>query len=644
MNDNTGFLDALRRHLPEYMAQRGQVLGRKNKLIRCINPEHRDSTPSMNYLANTCRLYCFGCGARYDVFDVIGLDYPDCDTFKKRVARACELFGYAVPESFSPQSELPQAAPARSQTPGIAAKSAAKNAAGSASVDKTEAALTKESGYNEWIEQGIAECGIGGNYFARRGITPQLCERFKLFESQGRAVMPVINGGVCTCYCARALHDSVTPRYKNSAGVMELFGADYLTGTGRGGALFVTESVFDALSVEQCGFQAVALCGAANVRRFIETCAQNPAAARSYCIFAAGDNDGAGQRMNSALIEGLGRLGVTCEAFEIPFGCKDMNEALVKDYSGLRAALAAAGDAGSASYLAQNACACLDSLLDGSGVCADAIPTGFEALDSVLDGGLYPGLYILGAVSSVGKTSFVLQLADNIAASGGDVLFFSLEMSRRELVAKSLSRLSKAVTSRQALRGQFPASGKAGQAFSSAVASYRGFAKNIFLREGLSDVDVREVAETLKSHVRYRGKKPVVFIDYLQILRPLDFRSTEKQNMDRAVVELKRISRDFDVPVFALSSFNRDSYRSGASMEAFKESGALEYSSDVLLGLQLAGVGESGFNADAARKRSPRKMELVLLKNRNGISHARLPFDYDARHSFFSESSHAANK
>ena len=51
----------------------------------------------------------------------------------------------------------------------------------------------------------------------------------------------------------------------------------------------------------------------------------------------------------------------------------------------------------------------------------EAIPTGFAQLDTELDGGLYAGLYVLGAVSSLGKTTFLLQTADQIAEAGTDV-------------------------------------------------------------------------------------------------------------------------------------------------------------------------------------------------------------------------------
>lgn len=71
------------------------------------------------------------------------------------------------------------------------------------------------------------------------------------------------------------------------------------------------------------------------------------------------------------------------------------------------------------------------------------IPTGFINIDRKLGGGWEEGnLYVIGAESSIGKTSLLLQIGDNLSKAGADVLFFSLEMSRKELMAKSLSRVS----------------------------------------------------------------------------------------------------------------------------------------------------------------------------------------------------------
>ena len=70
-------------------------------------------------------------------------------------------------------------------------------------------------------------------------------------------------------------------------------------------------------------------------------------------------------------------------------------------------------------------------------------PLGFEKIDKLLNGGLPNGLITLGAIPSLGKTTFMLQVADNMASlDNTKVLFFSLEMSRYNLISKSLSRLT----------------------------------------------------------------------------------------------------------------------------------------------------------------------------------------------------------
>jgi len=614
MNQNDRLLDELRGYLPEYMAQKRMVVGRGKKLIRCINPQHSDSTPSMSYYPKTKKLHCFGCGATYDLFDVIRMDYPDCDSFPRQVKKACELFGVPFPEDFGrdPAASPAPRAGARAAAPAGAAPLRALTPAARISPPAPEKPAEPPADYGALVEEGLRKYGAGGAYFAARGIPQRLCEKYSLWQDGERAWMPVRAGGRWACYCARALREETKPRYKNSPGAMELFGGDYLAGEGEGRALFI---------------------------------------ANSYTFFAAGDNDEAGRRMNAAVREGLAELGISCGEVEWPEGVKDANELLLRDPDALRGLLDAAANADRYEYERQNAASAVGELLDLSVKRASrsAVPTGFPALDDLLDGGLYAGLYIIGAISSLGKTSYLLQIADSIAAAGSDVLYFSLEMSKLELMAKSISRISyrldpsaersDAFTARQVLRLDLGMDERRAALLSAAVEAYKKTGERLYYKEGLMDIGVQEVRAAVREHIRLRGRRPVVFVDYLQILKPSDPRATDKQNTDRAVVELKRISRDFDIPVFAVSSFNRENYRNAVSMEAFKESGAVEYSSDVLFGLQLAGAGEQGFDVNAAKARSPRAVELVMLKNRNGVPYAKIEYAYNAKFSYFGEGS-----
>jgi len=264
-----------------------------------------------------------------------------------------------------------------------------------------------------------------------------------------------------------------------------------------------------------------------------------------------------------------------------------------------------------------------------------AVSTGFDSIDRIMDGGLYPELIILGAISSLGKTTLFTQIADNIAQSGRDVLIFSLEMGRHELMAKSISRQSLSIaierTGRtqdaKTVRGVLDGSKWATQyspaekeILEASMNTYAGYADHIFIQEGIGDIGVKHIRAAIEKHMEYTGREPVVFIDYLQILAPYNERYSDKQNTDKAVMELKRISRDYRLPVVAISSFNRGNYNGPVKMEAFKESGSIEYSADTLIGLQLPGIKGTSSEEEiaAAKQRNPRPVELVILKQRNG--------------------------
>ena len=64
---------------------------------------------------------------------------------------------------------------------------------------------------------------------------------------------------------------------------------------------------------------------------------------------------------------------------------------------------------------------------------------------------------------------------------------------------------------------------------------------------------------------------------------------------------------------------------------------AIEYSSDVLIGLQLKGAGSKDFNATEVRKKSPREIELIILKNRNGSTGEKIEFKFYPLFNYFEE-------
>ena len=139
-------------------------------------------------------------------------------------------------------------------------------------------------------------------------------------------------------------------------------------------------------------------------------------------------------------------------------------------------------------------------------------------------------------------------------------------------------------------------------------------------------------------HEEITGKKPVVIVDYLQMLAPYSERMTDKMNTDRNITELKRISRDYKIPLIVISSLNRGSYSKKISEDAFKESGAIEYTADILIGLQFEGQDNTqDFDLTKAKSEEPRKIELVILKNRSGEIGKKVCYSYYPMFNLFEE-------
>lgn len=426
--------------------------------------------------------------------------------------------------------------------------------------------------------------------------------------------------------------------------------------------IIVVEGEIDALSIIDVGGEAVGLGSIANIHQFIDYVIKNKPA---QPLILSLDNDeredgkNPGQEAQAELAKDLQENDIKYFIYNVAGKYKDANEYLIANREAFKEDVARAESIEVEEYKKTSVENHIQDFINGimEQVNTPCISTGFYNLDRKLDGGLYEGLYTVGAISSLGKTTLVLQIADQIAQAGQDVIIFSLEMARAELMSKSISRhtiieiLENGGEVENAKTARGITTGKRYQNYNNeerelikkAIVNYSNYASHLYIHEGVGDIGVNQVREEVKKHIAFTGNKPVIIIDYLQILAPYSDRASDKQNTDKAVLELKRISRDFKIPVIAISSLNRSNYNMKISMEAFKESGAIEYSSDVLIGLQLEGVGQGDFDNEQAKRNNPREIELVILKNRNGATGEKVPFDYYTLFNYFKEAERGDN-
>ena len=214
-------------------------------------------------------------------------------------------------------------------------------------------------------------------------------------------------------------------------------------------------------------------------------------------------------------------------------------------------------------------------------------------------------------------------------------------MSKEELIAKSLSRLSYlkaydkhyvayALTTREILRGVPFNDGQYNEQrqefYKEAYEDYKdNIASNIYITEcnDSIDINIETINRKIKDHIAITGRKPLVIIDYLQIIQNQEKGLTDKQVIDKIVTSLKRMARDNDITILLISAFNRASYNQESNLASFRDSSTIEYTSDVLISLQyekLDGVTDDKqkVNTNQEQQKDERELTLKVLKNRNG--------------------------
>ena len=251
-----------------------------------------------------------------------------------------------------------------------------------------------------------------------------------------------------------------------------------------------------------------------------------------------------------------------------------------------------------------------------------------------------PGLYVIGATPAAGKTTFCWQLLEQLARQGENCVYYTYEMSRLELYAKSLARELFKRDEQTTLTAAQIRRGAHSQELRGIVKEFATTTLNLNVFE-LQDETVDDLLKLLKPLCTDKAKAPVVCLDYLQIM-PTGREST-KLGIDETVRKLKKFQRDTNTTFIVISSFNRTNYAQTVSFESFKDSGNIEYTADVVWALQLNVINEikggeliseTRRKIDEAKNQKPREIQLKCLKNRQGTNYE-CCFLYHSAHDYF---------
>jgi replicative DNA helicase len=247
------------------------------------------------------------------------------------------------------------------------------------------------------------------------------------------------------------------------------------------------------------------------------------------------------------------------------------------------------------------------------------IPTGYHDLDAKTSG-LQPGdLLIVAGRPSMGKTSFALNMAENVAIEVGlPVAVFSMEMGGAQLAMRMLSSVGK-LDAHRVRTGRL--NDDEWSRLSFALGKMHEAPLYIDETPALNPIDLRARARRLH---RQCGKLGLIVIDYLQLMSSAngsgENRATEISEISRS---LKGLAKELSVPVIALSQLNRSLEQRPNKrpvMSDLRESGAIEQDADVIMFIYRDEV----YNPDTPDKGSA---EIIIGKQRNGpIGMVRLTF------------------
>jgi replicative DNA helicase len=279
------------------------------------------------------------------------------------------------------------------------------------------------------------------------------------------------------------------------------------------------------------------------------------------------------------------------------------------------------------------------------------LSTGFPILDGVLNGGLHAGeLLMLGGAPGVGKTILALQMARNVARSGGAAVFACYEHEPSTLLARLLALeagfsgreegLSRTIISALAT-GDPDGRGLADMmaqttAGSHALAEVRSYQHALtFVQASGSRTTTGELADVLPARNERRGPT-VLFVDYLQKIPLHPEPPTEAEKVTRTVEAMKDLALEAHVPIVLLSAIDTGGLLANrVRLYHLRGSSAVAFEADVVLMLndKHKAVSKVHLTYDAVRADTFKRYVVVSVeKNRGGPNLVDLEFRKDFAH------------
>ena len=241
------------------------------------------------------------------------------------------------------------------------------------------------------------------------------------------------------------------------------------------------------------------------------------------------------------------------------------------------------------------------------------LASGFYDLDSLTQGFQKSDLIILAGRPSMGKTAFVLNITENILKKYKvPILFFSLEMSKEQLIYRLLSNETGISQTRLKIGNLYK---EDWQDLKKTIQVYSRLPLFIDDQTNLTPQDIRS---RIKKILFEQNKIGLIIIDYLQLLLTSKLKSENRvQELSQITRTLKSLAKEFQIPIIALSQLNRsveNRINKRPVLSDLRESGSIEQDADLVLMLYR----ESYYNLNSEKNENITPAEVILAKHRNG--------------------------
>lgn len=238
------------------------------------------------------------------------------------------------------------------------------------------------------------------------------------------------------------------------------------------------------------------------------------------------------------------------------------------------------------------------------------LPTGYPSLDRMLDGLQKTSMIVIGARPAVGKTSFMTNILYNLAAEGVPVGMFSLEMSKEQLLERTLFGMSKINAAN--LRRGIKLTKWQQEAFTNAVRKVKSLP---FFVDDRGALRIDQIQATARRMVADHGVR-CIGVDYLQLANPSSRGASREREVSEISAGLKALAKELNIPVIVLAQLNREAEKR-AGKEAgvprvsdLRDSGSIEQDADQIMLLYRPYVMDKDAN--------PEEAKVIVGKNRFG--------------------------